>query len=140
VATPETSARWYRFAIGDLAAARALLANEQLPTRAAAYLAQQAAEKALKATIALDGTEPPWTHDLLLLRKRAPAEVRSAATDIDLMPLWTAASAGRYPEGDDPPYDRDEADRLVADATRVVDIVRRYLDAAGLGVSAMSAI
>lgn len=140
MAAPEACARWFRFAIGDLAAADALLANERLPIREAAFLAQQAAEKALKATIALDGTEPPWTHDLLLLRQRAPAEVRSAAAGIDLMPLWTAASAARYPEGDDPPYDRDEAQRLVADATQIIEIVRRYLDRAGLDASGMSAL
>jgi len=52
VVEPETSVRWFRFALGDLAAAKAILADDRLPSRDAAYLAQQAAEKALKATIA----------------------------------------------------------------------------------------
>lgn len=126
--------------MGDLAAARALLADDRLPTREAAYLAQQAVEKAFKSTIALDGTEPPWTHDLLMLRQRAPEAVRNAAAGIDLIPLWSAASAARYPEGDDPPYDRDEVERLVSDAATIIEAVRRYLDAAGIGTSGLSAL
>jgi len=137
VAGPEASARWYRWAIGDLATARAILADERLPSREAAYLAHQAAEKALKASIALHA-EAPWTHDLPFLRARAPAAIRTAARDIDLRPLWAAASAARYPEGDDPPYERDEIIRLVADAAAIVEIVRRYLDDAGLDASGMS--
>lgn len=135
----EASSRWFSYAIGDLATARAVLADERLPAREAAYLAQQAAEKALKAAIALTGSEPPWTHDLLYLRSRAPVEVGAAAAHIDLRPLWAAGSAARYPEGDDPPYERDEIERLVADAVDIVAIVRRYLDDAGLDASGLSA-
>jgi HEPN domain-containing protein len=120
--------------------ANAILADDRLPPRGAAYLAQQSAEKALKATIALDGTEPPWTHDLLFLRSRAPEPVRSAAVRIDLRPLWMAASAARYPDGDDPAFEDDEIVQLVADAALIVDIVRRYLDGAGLDASAMGLI
>jgi HEPN domain-containing protein len=138
VAEPEASARWYRHAIGDLATAKAILADLHLPSREAAYLAQQAAEKALKSTIALDGTEPPWTHDLLFLRSQAPAAVRTASAHIDLRPLWSAASAARYPDGDDPAFDPGEIAQLVADATVIVDIVRRFLDDAGLDASGMS--
>ena len=56
---PEAALWWLRTAIGDLAAARALLAVTAVAPRQAAYLAQQAAEKALKATIAFQGDEPP---------------------------------------------------------------------------------
>jgi HEPN domain-containing protein len=137
VPAAEVSARWYRYAIGDLATARAILADDRLPSREAAYLAQQAAEKALKSTIALDDTEPPWTHDLPFLRSRAPAVVRTATANIDLRPLWAAGSAGRYPEGDDPPFERDEITRLLEDAAAIVDIARRFLDDAGLDASDM---
>jgi HEPN domain-containing protein len=138
VATPEAGVRWFRWAIGDLATARAILADELLPSREAAYLAQQAAEKAFKAAIALQEIEPPWTHDLLFLRARAPGVVRAAAGHIDLRPLWAAGSAARYPDGDDAPYDRDETARLIEDAAAIVDIVGRYFDDAGLDASGMS--
>ena len=134
---PETSVRWFRFALGDLAAAKAILADDRLPSRDAAYLAQQAAEKALKATIALDGREPPWTHDLVFLRLRAPAVVQTATANIDLRPLWAAASASRYPDGDDPAFDLAEITALVADAAAIVSIVGRYLDDAGLDASSL---
>ena len=57
---PEAAIWWLRMALGDLAAARALLDVAEVAPRQPAYLAEQAAEKALKATIALKGLEPPW--------------------------------------------------------------------------------
>ncbi len=123
--------------MGDIATARAILTDERLPRREVAFLSQQAAEKALKASIVFHDTEAPWTHDLLFLRGRAPDEVRTAAGKLDLKPLWAAASASRYPDGDDPPYDRDEVERLLEDAAAIVAIVRRHLGDAGMDVSGM---
>ena len=137
MATAEVSVRWYRYAIGDLATARVIVSDERLPSREAAYLAQQSAEKALKATIALDGTEPPWTHDLPYLALKAPSAVRTALVGIDLRPLWAAGSAARYPDGDDPAYDDDELTRLLDDAAAIVDVVRTFLHDSGLDVAAI---
>ena len=80
---PEAAVWWLRLALGDLAAARGLLLAEGVAPRQAAYLAQQAAEKALKATIALEGGEPPLTHDLIFLTasaRRKPGCARSKST------------------------------------------------------------
>lgn len=101
-----------------------------MPPRLAAYLAQLAAEKALKATIALDGTEPPWTHDVVLLRERAPQAVQVASSGIDIVRL-SVATAARYPEPGDPPYSPDEASRLVSDASELVELAKELLEGAG---------
>jgi len=125
------AAWWLRTALGDLAAARMILRHDGLPPRLAAYLAQQAAEKALKATIALDGTEPPWTHDVVLLRERAPQAVQAATTSIDVVRLSIARTAARYPEPGDQPYGADEAARLVSDASELIEVAKRHLEIAG---------
>lgn len=143
MATPaELGARWLRTARGDLAAAGALLLaaagallkDERVPPRQAVYFARQAAEKGLKATIASDGTEPPLTHDLVALRRRAPQAVQDAMVGMDVLPLSLSALAARYPEIDDLPYELTDAHRFVDEATRIVDVVTSYLqrvDAAG---------
>lgn len=125
------AAWWLRTALEDLAAARTILQDDRLPPRLAAHLAQQAAEKALKATIALDGTEPPWTHDVVLLRERAPQAVRVASTAIDVVRLSVATAAARYPEPGDPPYSHDEAARLVSDASELIELAKELLESAG---------
>lgn len=141
MATPaEAAAWWLRTALGDLAAAHAILQDDRLPPRLAAYLAQHAAEKALKATIALDGTEPPWTHDVVLLRQHAPRVVQVASTAIDVVRLSIATTAARYPEIEDPPYDPDEAERLVSDAAELIEVAKQYLEDAGTGASGWTPI
>ena len=130
---PEAAPWWLRTAIGDLAAARALLAVTAVAPRQAAYLAQQAAEKALKATIALQGDEPPLTHDLLFLVQRSPDDAALRRVLVDIVALSGAHSVARYPQLDDPPYDVEEAEQLVADASRLVIAVQAYFDDLGLG-------
>lgn len=46
---PSPAQRWFALAIEDLAAARVLIAEGSVALRIAGFLAQQAAEKALKA-------------------------------------------------------------------------------------------
>ena len=130
--SPEPAAWWLRAALGDLAAARALVDLAGVPPRQAAYLAQQAAEKALKATIALQGTEPPLRHDLLFLLDRSSRDARLRDIRVDLVALSAAQTAARHPQVDDPPYDPDEVGRLVTDAGRVVLGVQEYFDRLGL--------
>jgi HEPN domain-containing protein len=128
---PEAALWWLRTAIGDLAAARALLAVAAVAPRQAAYLAQQAAEKAIKATIALEGREPPLTHDLLFLLQRSPDEAGLCGVLVDIVALSGAQAVARYPQPDEPPYDREEAKQLVADASRLVVGVQDYFDRLG---------
>ena len=58
------AARWLRYARGDLDAASALLESGAGEPRHVAGLAQQAAEKAIKAVLVAGQIEFPFTHDL----------------------------------------------------------------------------
>ena len=129
---PDAATWWLRLALGDLAAARGLLTAEGVAPRQAAYLAQQATEKALKATIALEGTEPPLTHDLIFLLARCPQEVGLRRIDVDIAALSAAQTAARYPDPEDLPYDHDEAVLLVRDATRLLSAVEDHFRRRGL--------
>ena len=137
---PEAALWWLRTAIGDLAAARALLAVAAVALRQAAYLAQQAAEKAFKATIALRGDEPPLTHDLLFLLQRSPDDAALRGVLVDIVALSGAQSVARYPQLDDPPYDVEEAEQLVADASRLVIAVQAYFDRLGLAGTGLTPV
>ena len=60
--------RWVRFAREDLEGAEALLADADFIPRHACWLAQQAAEKALKAALVSETVSFPFRHDLDALR------------------------------------------------------------------------
>ena len=135
--TPDVVAGWFKHALGDLRTARAIVADEALPPRWAVFLAQQAAEKALKASIASSGPEPPWIDDLVRLRSLAPEPISVGTSSIALVALSVAVTAARCPDPDEPPYEHAEAARLVADAGRLVDIVAGYLRSEGFVVSDM---
>ena len=62
--------RWLNFAREDLDVAKELLRGGRI--RHVCYCAQQAAEKALKAALVLDGLEVPYIHDLNAVRNRLP--------------------------------------------------------------------
>jgi len=129
---PDAAVWWLRTALGDLAAAVVLIDNAGVAPRQAAYLAQQAAEKALKATIALQGIEPPYTHDLVFLLERSPGEAGLRAVHVDIVALSGAETVARHPELDDLPYEPEEAQQLVADASRLVAAVQDHFDRLGL--------
>ncbi|MCY3655723.1 MAG: HEPN domain-containing protein [Chloroflexi bacterium] len=90
------SLRWLRYAQEDLRAADLARRGELVP-RLACFHAQQAAEKAMKAALVLDGVGFPFSHDLRVIRNLLPddwpAEVRSA--DLAQLTVWGAES--RYP-------------------------------------------
>ena len=69
----DEAGRWLAFARGDLESATALLAT-QTPNRNVGYLAQQAAEKALKAVILLDNAPFEMTHDLTAVAAQLHAD------------------------------------------------------------------
>lgn len=64
--------RWLRYSTEDLDVARVLLASSPLVPRHVCWLAQQSAEKALKAALVLEGVAFPFTHDLDALCNRFP--------------------------------------------------------------------
>ncbi len=71
--------QWLHYAEGDLLSAKVLAASNDLPPRNACYLAQQCAEKALKAVLILADIELIRTHDLDALVQRMPDEWRESA-------------------------------------------------------------
>lgn len=128
----ELAAHWLAIALGDLRAAEALLREPALPGRQAAELAQQAAEKALKAAIVFEGDVPPRTHDLEALARRVPAGRRVQALEVDLARLTDVLAQSRYPDFFESPLDHEDAGILVADAAAITAAIIVDLESRGL--------
>jgi HEPN domain-containing protein len=64
--------RWLRYAREDLRAAQELAKNPELAPRHVCWLAQQCAEKALKAVLVFLDIDFPHRHDLDALRNLIP--------------------------------------------------------------------
>lgn len=101
-AAQREAGRWLVHAEEDLRVARLALAAAPPLVRPAAYHAQQAAEKLLKALLVLHGTAVPRTHDLahlLSLTGPPPGMDAAAAEEIAAISPWSVAT--RYPGLDD---------------------------------------
>jgi len=70
--------RWLRLAREDKAAAVHLADAAHLPHRVACLLAQQAAEKAIKAVLVAEDVDPPKLHDLRRLLERCASPIMAA--------------------------------------------------------------
>ena len=108
---PESAAsealRWLRFSKDDLDVAEHLLTSLPSAPRHVCSLSQQAAEKALKAALVLEGAAFPFSHDLDALRNLLPANWPVHTEYPDLAELTEWAVETRYP-GDWPePADAD---------------------------------
>ena len=116
------AARWLAFGRGDLESALALLATAT-PNRNVGYLAQQAAEKALKAVILLEAAPFEMTHDLTAVAAQLPPSFAQPVTTAELAWLADLETSGRYPnEGDTVTHD---------DAGKAVELAHLVLSAAG---------
>lgn len=104
--------QWLQYAGGDLLSAKALAASNDLPPRNACYLAQQCAEKALKAILIAVNIEPIRTHDLDALVQRMPEERKESFVDFDLSWLSEWCVEARYP-GDWPEAISEDAIKAV---------------------------
>jgi HEPN domain-containing protein len=114
--------RWLRYAAEDLRTAERLLGEAGVPPRQACYLAQQAAEKALKAVLVLLQIDFPRTHDLDRLRGLIPSRWSVATAHPDLAALSAWVAEARYP-GDWPDATEPEAREAVNQARAVVTSV-----------------
>jgi HEPN domain-containing protein len=86
--------RWLRQAGEDLLTARVTLAGGRWP--ATSFFAQQVAEKAIKALLLeREGRQPPRTHDLVALARRAGLPERFV---VGLATLGRAYVLSRYPD------------------------------------------
>lgn len=89
--------RWLRFAAEDLKVAQNLLVSSESPPRHICFLAQQAAEKALKAALVLEEMDFPFRHDLDALRNLLPDTWSVCREHGDLAQLTEWAVEARYP-------------------------------------------
>jgi HEPN domain-containing protein len=122
--------RWLSFAVGDLQAARSHRGRHVRP-RIIAFEAEQAAEKALKAALILDGIEPRRTHDLDDLRDRLPDAWRIKRHLPDLARLSDYAAESGYPDNI-PPVTAIQSATAVRQAVAVVRWIREDFERRGV--------
>lgn len=127
--------RWLRYAREDLSTARLLVDKGEAAPRQACYLAQQAAEKGLKAALIFLQIDFPPTHNLNLLRNRLPPGWRVTEDHPDLADLAAWAVEARYP-GDWPDATEADARAAVAQARAVLNSVREDLASHGFDADA----
>lgn len=121
---------WWEQSSRDVAHARHALADDDYEW--AAFAAQQAAEKALKALVMARGGEP-WGHLTTSLAEALPADVAAPPDLLDAARrLDKHYIPARYPNGfaEGWPgrlYTRGEAEQAIADAAIISDFCRRHL-------------
>jgi HEPN domain-containing protein len=118
----DVAKEWLRFAETDLASAEFLWNMKPVPLEIICYHCQQAAEKSLKAFLALHGEPVRKTHDLLLLNRLCAAIDPSFSTiEIPCLMLTDYGVNVRYPFT----LEVEEADAVVAlqHSKTVVDFV-----------------
>lgn len=123
---PEAATRWLGLAEGDLLVAAKIVADDELPASAAAFHAQQAAEKALKGVLAASGVAFERIHDLEALLTRVPEPARGRFDEGELALLTPWAVQGRYGI-DDVGFGREDVRALVEAAERVVSAAREVV-------------
>ena len=110
--------RWLRYAREDLDLVERLAAGDQPAPRHVCWLAQQAAEKALKAALVLEAIDFPFSHDLSALRNLLPDSWPATAPSADLANLTVWGAESRYP-GDWPEPTSTDTARAQATARAV---------------------
>ncbi len=123
--------RWLGWAEGDLVTAIENEANPKVPYRNAAYEAQQAAEKAIKAVILLAGLGFDEVHDLEALATQVPAGFPLPVTTDALARLSDLATEGRYPDEGEA-IAADEVAQAIATATKICSAAVEHFVARGV--------
>ncbi len=118
--------RWLRFAREDVRAAERMLDAADAIARHVCWLAQQGAEKALKALLIAQGIEFPRTHDLDTLLNLSPVAHTWFPSDVDVDALSEWAVEARYP-GDWEEASRNDAQQAVADACAIVSAAEQRI-------------
>lgn len=109
---------WLRHARSDLALAQ-VDRPEGVLLEGLCYHAQQAAEKALKAVLILNGIPSPYTHSIRALLDSLPPGMVVPGEVEDAAILTTYAISTRYP-GDLEPVEKQEHQKAIRLATAVV--------------------
>jgi HEPN domain-containing protein len=102
--------RWMRYAREELTLACVLASDADSPARLVCWHSQQAAEKALKAALIVNGTESPRTHNLVALRALLPSALARRMDIAELAELTQWGTESRYPGDWDEPSDEDAAE------------------------------
>ena len=110
--------RWLHYASNDLDAAIALSQQRAKFAAQICFLAQQAAEKSLKALLIREQIEFPLTHDLDRLRNALPDSYQTHQAHPDLAELTEWAVEARYPTQAEPATPED-AQRVLQQASAV---------------------
>ncbi len=126
---------WISYALGDLDAARSKPGKHVRP-RIVAFLSQQAAEKAIKAALILEGVNPPRTHDLDELRKLLPDTWRLVRRHPDLARLSDYAAESRYPD-DMGPVTPLQSATAVRQAIAVIRLIREDFERRGVSTAGL---
>lgn len=116
---------WLDRAADDLRSAEAHHANASLSAATTCWLAQQSAEKTIKALLVRDQVDFPFTHDLAALSLLLAEPIKGVGRE-ELVDLSKLAADSRYP-GDAPQPERTDAEAAVAVARSVLaDVTRRF--------------
>jgi len=119
--------QWLEKAEDDWRLSHRLVGDPESYAEAAAFHAQQAVEKYLKAFLTWHQVEFPKTHDIKRLLKLVSARDPALAEELpDAADLTAYAVEYRYP-GEYPTVTIDDAACAVATADRVRDQIRRCL-------------
>ena len=132
----EETRRWLRYAREDLTSAEAMIGQPDFVPRQACWLAQQAAEKAIKAVLVFLQVHFPKSHDLDGLRNIIPEGWQLKKSHPDLADLSEWAVEARYP-GDWPDAVEADARSAVGQARGVwksvyADLSRQGFDTEGV--------
>lgn len=125
--------RWLTFASQDLAAAQRMLADQNFASRHICWLAQQAAEKSIKAALILLQIDFPWRHDLDALSNLLPEDWDLKAKKPDLAALTEWAVEARYP-GPWPEATTRDANAAVKQAETMVRLIREEFARRGVEI------
>ena len=127
------ASRWLRFSAEDLDVARRLLIGRPPTARHVCWLAQQAAEKALKAALVLDEIDFPFSHDLDALRNVLPdsSPIRAAHPDLAELTEWAVETRypGEWPEATEADATRAESQARAVHDSVVAEFRRRGISA-----------
>ncbi len=126
--------RWLKYAREDLAAAEIMLQGAGFVPRQACWLAQQSAEKAVKAVLVFLQIDFPRRHDLDFLRNLIPADWQVKAKFPDLAALTEWAVEARYP-GDWAEATESDARTAVHQAEEIWKTVRADFGKHGIEVT-----
>ncbi len=126
--------KWLASACGDLRGGEVLLRSDAAPARLAAFLAQQSAEKSLKAGLFAVGVPVPRSHRLDRLRELLPDHWSVHQATEDLVELTAYSTAARYPDAE-ASVDHDDADEALDLARRVYEAITLDIAREGVDVS-----